>query len=566
MNDNREKQAEFEEIDFGHMRQYIGDDIHSEAFAIGPRRKTAAPEEQAKKIVEEQRESEEIISPSSFMMSVEEDGLHEGEEANNVTEENGAAEQQIAYEDMEEPAPVSKEEELADEILRIAQNSETEGFLGQVDALFRHTEKRSVKEAASSCVGVSEKSDVLCEGTSDDTLQAVSTTSSSSSDNSPEVAQSLQQSEREGTSLSVDDKTMNDGVLVAEILNAETEKTSKSKKEKKPKKEKKMKKEKPPKKTQEEILAEQEEKEAKFQRMLISSEEEASALFKKRKLRNMCLNAVTAISMVVFMICVLEIGWYYMKSFQYKKDMENIFNGIDGGIAGDTNELIQNMTQDNGDVLIFPDEVQYDVIGSIGKFDKEVSDSWGEKYQKLAAMNPDCIGVIEIPDTPISLPVMFTPEDSDKYLYRNFSGEKEYRGLPFLDGATKLGVSQNYIIHGHNMKDGTSFGTLDEYLKKSYYNKHKYIYFNTPFSEGVYEIMAVCKTKIYTANDDCFKYYKYGGELTKTQFNTYIREVKKMSEYNTGVSATWGDELITLSTCNRYTEEGRLIIVAKRIK
>ncbi len=316
---------------------------------------------------------------------------------------------------------------------------------------------------------------------------------------------------------------------------------------------------------EQELLDEKLRREAEFQKQLIESEEEALKKLRKHRVSSSILNAITMVSSAVFFICLLEISWYYIKSFQYQQDMNQLLDGMQGGIAGDI--LDQDpITQDNGDILIFPDEGDYDIMESTDKFDKELGDAWLSKYQYLSEMNPDCIGYIEIPNSPISLPVMFTPDDYDKYLYKNFSGEKETRGTPFLDAATKIGKSQNYIIYAHNMADDMAFGSLDKYLSKSYYKENKYIYFNTAVSEGIYEIMAVCKTKIFYKTDECFKYYKYGGELTKDEFKTYVSEVKKMSEYNTGVDAKWGDELITLSTCNKYTENGRLIVVAKRIK
>ncbi len=316
---------------------------------------------------------------------------------------------------------------------------------------------------------------------------------------------------------------------------------------------------------EQELLDEKLRREAEFQKQLIESEDEALKKLRKHRVSSSILNAITMVSSAVFFICLLEISWYYIKSFQYQQDMNQLLDGMQGGIAGDIMEE-SPLTQDNGDILIFPDEGDYVIMESTTKFDKEVGDVWLSKYQYLSQMNPDCIGYIEIPNSPISLPVMFTPDDYDKYLYKNFSGEKETRGTPFLDAATKIGKSQNYIIYAHNMADDMAFGSLDKYLSKSYYKENKYIYFNTAVSEGIYEIMAVCKTKIFYKTDECFKYYKYGGELTKDEFKTYVSEVKKMSEYNTGVDAKWGDELITLSTCNKYTENGRLIVVAKRIK
>ena len=193
--------------------------------------------------------------------------------------------------------------------------------------------------------------------------------------------------------------------------------------------------------------------------------------------------------------------------------MQELQDNMQGGIVGTGNK----QTQDNGDILVFPDEVEYEILSSVQKYKDGIGDEWRDKYTTLTELNADCIGYIQIPDTKLSYPVMFTPDNYQKYLYKNFSGEKETRGTPFLDAASKIGQSQNYIIYGHNMSDEAAFGSLKNYLKKSYYEDNKYIYFNTAVSEGVYEIMAVVKAKVYNVEDQNFKYYKYGGVLTKDQ-------------------------------------------------
>lgn len=283
----------------------------------------------------------------------------------------------------------------------------------------------------------------------------------------------------------------------------------------------------------------------------------------KKKIRNFMLNGIMLVSTGVFLVCAVELGVYFYQSMRYQASMDELRNSIGGGISGDTNARIENQTQENGDVMVFPDEEAYEVIAATKQ--ENLGKTWADQYATLVGKNSDCFGYIEIPDTVLSYPVMFTPEDYMYYLDKNIDKEKEKRGLPFMDEATKIGESQNYLVYGHNMNDTTAFGSLREYLDKSYYEEHKYIYFNTAVSEGVYEIMAVVKTKIYNVEDQCFKYHKYGGVLTQSEFETYVAEMTKESLYKTGVTAKWGDELLTLSTCNRYTENGRLVIVAKRI-
>ncbi|MCR5531520.1 MAG: class B sortase [Lachnospiraceae bacterium] len=302
--------------------------------------------------------------------------------------------------------------------------------------------------------------------------------------------------------------------------------------------------------------------------------EEKETLFKqaekyrsdvKKRQKNFILDFMTLICGAVFLVCVIELSFYYVGSFRYKKSMNELSDAIGGGIAVDAQKKTVS-SPENRDVLVFPDEEAHELIGYVSRFDDEVSVTWREKYAYLTEFNHDCIGYLEIPDTLLSGPVMFTPEWYDKYLWKNFSGQYEHRGLPFLDAATQIGKSQNYIIYGHNMNDGMNFGSLPGYLKKSYCEEHPYVYFNTAVSEGVYQVMYVSRSRVFKVNEEGFRFYQYGGVLSENQFNTYLREMARLSLYSTGVTAEWGDELISLVTCDHYVEDGRLVIVCKRVQ
>lgn len=299
-----------------------------------------------------------------------------------------------------------------------------------------------------------------------------------------------------------------------------------------------------------------------------SSDENAESSETEEKPKNKKKNIIYTLMMIacigVFCYCVGRIVIYYYTGYKYKqsnKKLQEIVGDISQDVVIKDPEVIVETD------IFFPDELVYATTSSTIQFDDTVSENWQEKYKNLVELNPDCIGWIKIPDTEINLPVMYTPEDYEKYLYKNFEGEYLYRGLPFMAENTLLNKSQNYIIYGHNMNDGTAFANLKMYLDQSWANEHKYCYFNTAYAEGVYELMDVVITKIYNVDDECFKYYKYTGELTEDDFNTYVYYMDQMSKFDTGVDAVWGDQLLSLSTCYRiYDPEGRLVIVFKRIQ
>lgn len=187
------------------------------------------------------------------------------------------------------------------------------------------------------------------------------------------------------------------------------------------------------------------------------------------------------------------------------------------------------------------------------------------EYEKLLGKYPHIIGWLMIEDTPIDLPVMQT-EDNDFYLHRNIEGQEDKNGTLFLDYRDDvLQGSSNYIIYGHNMKSGAMFGTLKQYLEQDYIADHSLILFDTIYEKQEYRVIAVCLSEVGYQDDDTYRYYDYINPSSKEEFDMYLREVRACAIYDDTKDLTMEDTLLTLSTCNSYTEDGRLFVVAKRI-
>lgn len=187
------------------------------------------------------------------------------------------------------------------------------------------------------------------------------------------------------------------------------------------------------------------------------------------------------------------------------------------------------------------------------------------QFRTLLSKNADIAAWVQIEGTGINYPVMQTPYDPEYYLYRNLGKQHESRGLPFLDAASNLLKSGNYLVYGHNMKDGTAFADLVGYLRKSFYEAHPSIRFDTLYGTGSYRIISVFRTRVYRQQDRVFKYYRYADLETREDFDAYVANVKRMSEYPIDTTAVFGDRLLTLSTCYEYVPDGRLVIVAKKV-
>lgn len=187
-----------------------------------------------------------------------------------------------------------------------------------------------------------------------------------------------------------------------------------------------------------------------------------------------------------------------------------------------------------------------------------------KKYQDLYEKNQDMVGWLSIEGMQIDYPVMRC-EDGEYYLHHDFYGEEDKYGCLFVKEEADVDTpGTNFIIYGHNMKDGSMFGDLDLYREEKFFKEHREISFDTLYEERTYEIMAVFLSQVYENDQDVFKYYQFYEAKTPEEFDTFYENVKKLSFYDTEVEAEYGDTFLTLSTCTYHVEDGRLVIVAKK--
>lgn len=184
-----------------------------------------------------------------------------------------------------------------------------------------------------------------------------------------------------------------------------------------------------------------------------------------------------------------------------------------------------------------------------------------QKYSALFEQNQDFIGWISIDGTNVNYPVMQTPNNPDYYLKHSFEKSYSDYGVPYIDEACALGISNNIVAYGHHMKNGSMFADICKYADRSFYESHKTIKFDTLSTLGEYEVVAVFK---FDTNNETFKFNEYT-TMDEAEFNEFMESVHSRQLYDTGVDAEYGDELLTLSTCEYTYKNGRFVVVAKKV-
>lgn len=182
-------------------------------------------------------------------------------------------------------------------------------------------------------------------------------------------------------------------------------------------------------------------------------------------------------------------------------------------------------------------------------------------FDQLKEMNEDVVGWLTIDDTKIDYPIM-QAEDNTAYLDRNYYGEKSIAGSIFMDYRNDITMNENNIIlYGHRVKDGSMFQQLTKYLEEDFFKSHRTFTIETLYDSYEAEVFAVYNTMIdfnYIQTD-----FSNGEE-----FDALLQGIGERSIYETDVTVTADDQMITLSTCE-YTldsNDSRLVVHAKLTK
>ena len=186
------------------------------------------------------------------------------------------------------------------------------------------------------------------------------------------------------------------------------------------------------------------------------------------------------------------------------------------------------------------------------------------EYGEIYALNNDLVGWIRIDGTKLDYPVVQTPDSPNYYLYRDFDKVDSARGCIYAREECDINEpSDNITIYGHNMRDGSMFEALNDYIYKETWDNNPLIFFDTLYEYHVYKIFAVFKT---SANlGEGFSYHQMIDAQDKKDFDEFISTCKNLSFYDTGLTPQYGDKIICLSTCEYTLDNGRLVVAAVRI-
>ena len=187
----------------------------------------------------------------------------------------------------------------------------------------------------------------------------------------------------------------------------------------------------------------------------------------------------------------------------------------------------------------------------------------GEVLPAMASLqerNGDLVAWLEIRGQ-VDLPVVY--RDNEWYLNHDFENRSSPAGTLFLDQRHPLEArTQNLLIHGHNMKDGSMFGRLIRYLDRDFWKKHSLLSLTTLWEKETYLIFAVMVVPDDPRKDGYVNYFSHPTFASDADFRNYLLKVQTCSRLPADQSVQPDDALLTLSTC---VGEDHLVLLARKI-
>ena len=193
------------------------------------------------------------------------------------------------------------------------------------------------------------------------------------------------------------------------------------------------------------------------------------------------------------------------------------------------------------------------------------------------------MGWLRIDNTQVNYPLLIDPGDitpgtgygneyieyNEFYLHHDIDRNYLFEGNIYMDCRDNFGAveglqSENIVIYGHNMLNGSQFGNLRLYKDTSYYWSNPFVYLSSIYRDYEYVIVSFCITSGNADTD--FRYWDMEELDTQEDFDYYVNRIKRDQLLDTGVDVQYGDKLLTLSTCHADEDNTRFVILARRLR
>ena len=228
-------------------------------------------------------------------------------------------------------------------------------------------------------------------------------------------------------------------------------------------------------------------------------------------------------------------------------------------------EVAQNISENEKEKVESESEENEETVSTENTEEQNGETERMLQVKQLQEQNVDIIGWLEIENTNINYPVL-QGTDNSYYMTHNYKKENSKNGSIFLDANYNWNIpNNNLLIYGHNLGNGMMFQELLKYEKESFYQEHPVIRFTTAEEDAKYDIISAFKSRVYHKSEkNVFRYYFFLNSESEEEYKEFVKNAKNASLYPIDATANYGDQLITLSTCSYYVQDGRFAVVGRR--
>lgn len=253
------------------------------------------------------------------------------------------------------------------------------------------------------------------------------------------------------------------------------------------------------------------------------------------------LIVLSVVLVVVIVVCGLWLGYYAVDSQHQKQTYETLAKDF---LLEEPKSSLSLAEEDSPELSSTTQESVVTLTTAPPRHD----------LAALQAENPDCVGWLTIPDTTVDYPIVWTPNDPEHYLRRDFYDSYASGGTPFLDGRNKpQAEGQNLIVYGHNMLDGSMFKPLLQYLTPNFRQTHQDIYLELDGAQYHYQVIAALETNTRSPM------YVYTGLSDSTEMEDFRAALLEETSLDAIPQA---EGYLTLSTCGDWGRNSRVLVIA----
>ncbi|MFM1580953.1 class B sortase [Helcococcus bovis] len=264
-----------------------------------------------------------------------------------------------------------------------------------------------------------------------------------------------------------------------------------------------------------------------------------------KKTKKVFLTLIQIILVAIIIYSAYEIGTYYYQNYKSTKKL---------------NEVSEEVTK-------IEKEIDFDNKG------KELSKAEKDKLAKkiiadLQKRNKDIKAFIKAKDFKVNFPATYLFEDNETYLFSDLDGNWSRPGTLMVNGYNNPDFSDmNTTIFGHNLRTNPEmyapmFKLLLTLEKKDFVNS------KDDFIVEVYTEQGYHKYKIFTAYYSDTSDYYIQANRNKDEWVDYLNKVKNKSinKFKYEPKFTENSKILTLSTCDNDTLEGRFVVHALKVE